>query len=89
MSAGKIYVIWGEMFATEGPAKGQKLENVVLGWFKKIIKIIEKNPGIKQRFSGSSHISQLYVSSFFYLEAHLENSPSRNHIIKMPIKTLV
>lgn len=33
--------------------------------------------------------SQLDVSSFFYLEAHLENSPSCNHIIKMPIKTLV
>lgn len=88
MSAGKIYVIWGEMFATEGPAKGQKLENVVLVGSKNN-KNNWKNPGIKQRFSGSSHISQLYVSSFFYLEAHLENSPSRNHIIKMPIKTLV
>lgn len=40
MSAGKIYVIWGEMFATEGPAEGQKPENVVLAWFKIIVIII-------------------------------------------------
>jgi len=71
----------GEMFPTKGPALGEKSENVVS---------VQKAGG-KAWLTGSfMFTSQLYISSFFYLEIHLlANSTSRNHIIKMPIKTLV